>query len=757
MRSISQKILVDRLDHALKSRGVDLKRAAVIEMVAQAFGLGNSDQLAAIARTGELDPPEAVEVSSDETRGLVHLMDPNTSSVFSYDPEAVSPEKRDRWVVSPYGSLLAVPPKARPQSIVGAVPPLLDAYVDAAMRGGTVHVADAVSKGQGAWEIKGARADDARLAPTVGMDDDNLRYKQIGHARDIASQDEGQDGGGVCGLEKYGLERFRGLVYLDTEQNPMTSMTCEGVSLVDGRVHLTFVGYHEYDGHHDAVMSIDEIERVALKAASDVLATGSVLRWTDDTRRGLMTMHLHVPETAFSHLEDEEQLEDALRSLMGSSAAFGDSHLKTVGREVEPHAIEHDAIQQDGRAVEEGGPPTSIRYWKDECRAMRKVVHEHEFKNGIRLPNTKDIREARALTCASVRILSGDAHFEQELVLAPLAVVDGKVHHVVALRHPCAPHNYGRRDTLARLLERVQDRVAPLLERIGGWWMLEDGGDVMSLTAYIPITVSEDVSDLESWKEAIAHLFGDRRNGSVHAKYVPQAWKRDQAVDVDPDGPTAIDITWEVLTMDREEVMTFHNDREFTEGLIDAIMAPDWIRNRQGPSSIEARVAVDRFFEARTRRLLEEDESKDGDPTSHWAAANLTERHRFGEFPLERSHQDERVMRMVPLLITRIAISDDEDAVVEADTITMVDGIPHIKVTYQLPCSKKEGSRRQAAVAIDLMHAKIKERVRGVGGIQRRHNLRTAVSLVVYIPYEAVKDVEGRSIWKQTVQTLFGG
>jgi hypothetical protein len=751
MRSISQKILVDRLDHALSSRGVDLKRSVVIEMVAQAFGLGNSDQLAAIAKTGDLDPPEAVEVSSEETRGLVHLMDPNTSSVFSYDPEALSAEKRDRFVVSPYGSLLAVPQKARRGSIIDAMPPLLDEYVQSAMRGGTVHVADLVSKGAHGWEVRPASDGSAPNPVGVGMDEDNLQYKQIGQAREIASQDEGQGGDGVCGLEKYGLERFRGLTYLDTEQNPMSTMTCEGVSLVDGRVHLTFVGYHEYDGHHDAVMSIDEVERVAMKAAPGILATRSVLRWTDDTRRGLMTMHLHVPESAFSHLDDEEQLEDALRSLMGSSAAFGDHHLKTVMDDDAPNAIDHE-----GTAFHQSGPPTDVRYWKDECRATRKIVHEHEFENGIRLPDTRDIREARALTCASMRILSDDAHFEQELVLAPLAVVDGKVHHVVSLRHPCAPHEDGARDTLARLLERVQDRVAPLLERIGGWWILEDEGDLMSLTAYIPITVSEDVHDLGSWKEAIAHLFGDRRNGSVHAKYVPQAWVKDQAVDVDPDGPTSIDITWEILTMDREEALTFHDDREFTEGLIDAVMAPDWIRNRQGPSSIEARVAVDRFFEARTRRLLEEDESRGDDPTSHWAAANLTERHEFGEFPLERSHQDERVMRMVPLLITRIAISDD-DAVVEADTITMVDGVPHIRISYQLACGTRDGSREQAAVAIDLMHAKIEERVRGVGGVQRRHNLKTAVRLVVYIPYDAVKDVEGPSIWKQTVQTLFGG
>ena len=560
MRNATKKILADRLETALKARGVKLKRSAIIEVMAQALGLPNSDLLAKAADDGDLDPPIAT-VAPHDGRPFAWLRDPVAGGIFAYEPERLSLPGSDRFVLSPYGSILTIP-------------------------GDVVTIA----------ERDGVRADRSDDPWITGMHDDNRTYCQIGTARDIVGLDCGSTHEDVTGLEKYGLERFSGLVDVDIDLNPLVYLTAKGASLVDGRINLTFSKDIEYDGHYAATAAIAEMQQIAFQSADALNASGCVLRWTDDPRFGNIEVELHIPAAALVDLQDEEQLEDAILVLLQSPTSYGNYKLKDLSSDPASNVIDAGVI-----SAVDPMPPVHVAYWRHEGRRVPTIVTQEE--DGFRLEDTDRIRDARSLTVDAVEIDALDMPGTQQLRLAPLALVDGAPHHHVVLRMLCDPMDQHRRATIATTLETVEARIAPYVVELGGERILRDDGDSMSLHVFLPISVSRHVHDLDSWKDAIAHLFGDTLREKVEAEYEPQAWQNDYAIEVDPEGDTAIDITWEVLTMDREEAMSFQDNRDFTESLIEALMVPEWIRDRQGPSSIRARYAVDRFFEERQARL----------------------------------------------------------------------------------------------------------------------------------------------------------
>lgn len=81
----------------------------------------------------------------------------------------------------------------------------------------------------------------------------------------------------------------------------------------------------------------------------------------------------------------------------------------------------------------------------------------------------------------------------------------------------------------------------------------------------------------------------------VYATFHPQAWQNDNAVGVDP-GPTQIDVTPEVLAMDRPYVLAIMDNTHESDGFIHARLAPEWVRDWQGPFYIECKESIEKFF-----------------------------------------------------------------------------------------------------------------------------------------------------------------
>ncbi|MDX2309951.1 hypothetical protein [Pseudomonas sp. On1] len=81
----------------------------------------------------------------------------------------------------------------------------------------------------------------------------------------------------------------------------------------------------------------------------------------------------------------------------------------------------------------------------------------------------------------------------------------------------------------------------------------------------------------------------------VYATFHPQAWQNDNAVGVDP-GPTQIDVTPEVLAMDRSYVLAIRDNTQESDNFIHARLAPEWVRDWQGPFYIECQDSIQAFF-----------------------------------------------------------------------------------------------------------------------------------------------------------------
>ena len=73
------------------------------------------------------------------------------------------------------------------------------------------------------------------------------------------------------------------------------------------------------------------------------------------------------------------------------------------------------------------------------------------------------------------------------------------------------------------------------------------------------------------------------------------------AVNVDPEGDVAFDVTDYVLSLPREEALALRDDTYESDYLRDlATTAPSWVREWTGPFYIEVEQAIEDFFESLT-------------------------------------------------------------------------------------------------------------------------------------------------------------
>lgn len=82
----------------------------------------------------------------------------------------------------------------------------------------------------------------------------------------------------------------------------------------------------------------------------------------------------------------------------------------------------------------------------------------------------------------------------------------------------------------------------------------------------------------------------------VTARFHPQAWVNDYAIDADPDGPVEFDVTPEVMAMGEDMARAVSNDTGDSDNLRDAMNAPAWIKEWSGPFWIEVEDSIEEFF-----------------------------------------------------------------------------------------------------------------------------------------------------------------
>lgn len=82
----------------------------------------------------------------------------------------------------------------------------------------------------------------------------------------------------------------------------------------------------------------------------------------------------------------------------------------------------------------------------------------------------------------------------------------------------------------------------------------------------------------------------------IIAAFHPQAWLNDYAVEVDPEGPVAFDVTAAILAMPRDRALALEDDDDGTDNLRALPSAPVWIQEWGGPFWVEVEDAIMRYF-----------------------------------------------------------------------------------------------------------------------------------------------------------------
>ena len=84
----------------------------------------------------------------------------------------------------------------------------------------------------------------------------------------------------------------------------------------------------------------------------------------------------------------------------------------------------------------------------------------------------------------------------------------------------------------------------------------------------------------------------------IIAKFHPQAWVNDNAIEVDPEGPTEWDVTDRIVAMSREKAIALEDDQNDTDYLAWDDNAPKWIQDWQGPFYVEVAEQIRKYFQA---------------------------------------------------------------------------------------------------------------------------------------------------------------
>jgi hypothetical protein len=82
----------------------------------------------------------------------------------------------------------------------------------------------------------------------------------------------------------------------------------------------------------------------------------------------------------------------------------------------------------------------------------------------------------------------------------------------------------------------------------------------------------------------------------IIARFQPQKWINDYAVNVSPNGPDTWDVTDEVLAMPREKAFALADDQYDTDNLRFSANAPKWIQEWSGPFYVSVSESIADYF-----------------------------------------------------------------------------------------------------------------------------------------------------------------
>jgi hypothetical protein len=351
MPSISQKITLDRLAAALEAQGVSLKRHQLLEVAARAFGNADAQHMTAAAKRGELDPPVAEDLGLIDAAAVAGaaplrvLRDPGAGRLFAVEDAAFDPTVRaDRFAVSPYGGLVALPalatalaggrePTASIPHVIGDVP-VLPRIDPATIR----YFRPCAPFGQGRTEeYEPNPADRKRLEDLVA----SFSKPDVGRSPVVVAF-VAESGSVPPAYEQYGHllsdESF------DVEAGPILYLTPRRLATMEGRTWIWFDFDEEYPDHEQATYLLRDLRAFKAEHGDRIERAGCRLDWTDVLDEGRVEVSLMVPVEIAKNIGPDRAHDfwDAIAALLGSG------HAETVTAKFHPESWQNDwAVDAD--------------------------------------------------------------------------------------------------------------------------------------------------------------------------------------------------------------------------------------------------------------------------------------------------------------------------------------------------------------------------------------------------------------------------
>lgn len=147
--------------------------------------------------------------------------------------------------------------------------------------------------------------------------------------------------------------------------------------------------------------------------------------------------------------------------------------------------------------------------------------------------------------------------------------------------------------------ERELEGLFPLVDAsaraLGGWAESHRGADSRhTLQVFLPFSVAAQAKSPEDYFRALDYLFNSYHlldEDKAIARFIPQAWINDWAVECDAEGHSTFDVSFEIIFWGATRDNLKNGD--WRDRLQDAHLAPEWVRAWKGPFDIRIKLNPD--------------------------------------------------------------------------------------------------------------------------------------------------------------------
>lgn len=597
--------LLDRLAHRLESYGVKLKRNQLLELTAVAFGIRNSNELAAAGKQGALRALAAAApigrfALADGTT-LAVLKDSLAGTPYAIDAsfleQTVAEERRERIGVTPYGHLIDLDPlidaelsdiQARSGQLPAGEVALTRATVERLIRAAQTLTPDVVGE-------EAADLTDAIAAANTRLD--------AAPAQSAATIERSDDGSIT--------------VYHGTISHKHGSDTC--IAVTQAELYRQLAGYchenwHEVaaypevptdpqflsdfevvDTYFEAMSNHDGREYLDLSEVALALPAGMALMASAEAQ-GITSSFL-----AKSPADWPIQIAEALES--GASAdIWYDAHDFGGNAENDPDRQAENTIEQTQQAMQEAA--RILRGIVPENTCHNKATKERASSDNelvfltsheLELVGSEDLPELCRPHLGTDKVLNDD---DLPVALGRAARWKGEYWYVAdvvfgwgeAHSGNDAPGINTRESALGRA-HRYADYVRSDVEALGGLLQTEEEAADFAhvVEILLPASLAHQAEDAEDWFSALSYLLASaeqrEKTQQVTAEFTAQAWFRDCVYSVDAEGDTVWDATFDARLGGRKNAQrALATDADDYRS---SPLAPKWIRDWSGPFDVQ--------------------------------------------------------------------------------------------------------------------------------------------------------------------------